>query len=166
MRSRMTSTTSLSPTPSTGIVPFSDQQQEDAATKVQALARRQSAKKRVELLREEEARDQGVLVACPGTVQGMTGWYASYVNGPQWFLTVDRSDSWNMIAGPYQPEVWAEAVQRNRAMGADTVPIQGHDGLTYFIDSKNRVVRVQKTQLLAADAAGGAGEGGGGVPEA
>jgi hypothetical protein len=87
----------------------------------------------------------GVLVACPGTIQGHSGWYHQGVLEDKYFFTVDSENNWTLVCGPVEREVWKKIVDE-LAAGIPLVPLPGTTAgeKGYYLNSKNHVVRVEE----------------------
>ena len=61
-----------------------------AATMVQAYIRRCQAILNTRETRQKLAKENGVLVACKGTIQGHSGWYHQEEDGEKYYFTVEN----------------------------------------------------------------------------
>merc|ERR1711865_719195 len=120
------------------------ERQSQAAVMLQAQARRKIAHASTCARREELAKAHGVLVACPGTIQGHSGWYHQTAGGDKYYFTVDDADNWALVSGPVPTAAWKDFVEKCKASD-QLMPLpgtdKGQDG--FYMNSKQQVVHVQ-----------------------
>ena len=109
-----------------------------AATMVQAYIRRCQAILNTRETRQKLAKENGVLVACKGTIQGHSGWYHQEEDGEKYYFTVENDtvcdplitdercwkrllissmfnqNSWGLVCGPVECQTWVTFMKQVR----------------------------------------------------
>lgn len=118
-------------------------QQKAAAVNIQAALRRVQAIKTTREKRERLAKENGVLVACKGTIQGHSGWYHQHEGGDKYYFTVDSQNSWGLVTGPIDCPTWASFMrnaQNCTSIIALPGTVQGENG--FYWNSKRQLIQI------------------------